>query len=74
MEMSEALMIGKTQHWSGGNDILGIGLAYGLQCTKLTLEGRIAVDDPRHLHVNALVRKEHMKSISPARSCPTVTA
>ena len=56
MEMSDALMIGRTQQWSGGNDVLGIGIAYGLQCTELPLEGRIAVDDPRHLHVNTLVR------------------
>lgn len=56
MEMSDALMIGRTQQRSGGNDVLGIGIAYGLQCTELPLEGRIAVDDPRHLHVNTLVR------------------
>ena len=43
MEMSDALMIGRTQQWSGGNDVLGIGIAYGLQCTELTLEGRIKI-------------------------------
>ena len=43
MEMSDALMIGRTQQRSGGNDVLGIGIAYGLQCTELPLEGRIKI-------------------------------
>ena len=29
--MSDALMIGGTQHWGGGDDKFGIGIAYGLQ-------------------------------------------
>ena len=31
MEMSDALMIGGTQHWGGGDEKFGIGIAYGLQ-------------------------------------------
>ena len=47
MEMCDALMIGGTQHWGGGDDIFGIGIAYGLQGSELSLESGVAVDKPK---------------------------
>ena len=55
MEMCDALMIGGAQHWGGGDDIFGIGIAYGLQGSELSLESGVAVDKPCHLNVNTLV-------------------
>ena len=55
MDMSDALMIGRAQHGSGGDDILGISIAYGLQGTELALESGVAVDEPCYLNVNTLV-------------------
>ena len=55
MEMSDSFMISGTQHWGGGDDIFGIGIAYGLQGSELALESSVAVDEPCHLNVNTLV-------------------
>ena len=43
MEMCDALMIGGTQHWGGGDDIFGIGIAYGLQGSEGQVTGHCPV-------------------------------
>lgn len=55
MDMGDSLMIGRTQHRSGGDDIFGIGIAYGLQGSKFALESGVAVNEPCYLNVNTLV-------------------
>ena len=38
MDMFDSIMIGGAYHGGGGDDIFGIGIAYGLQRSELTLE------------------------------------
>ena len=47
MNVCDSLIIGGTQHRGGGNDIFGIGIAYGLQGSELSLESGVAVDKPK---------------------------
>ena len=55
MDMFDSIMIGSAQHGGGGDDIFGIGIAYGLQRSELTLESGVAVNEPCYLNVNTLV-------------------
>lgn len=55
MNVCDSLIIGGTQHRGGGDDIFGIGIAYGLQCSELPFESGVAVDEPCYLNVNTLV-------------------
>ena len=47
MNVCDSLIIGGTQHRGGGDDIFGIGIAYGLQGSELSLESGVAVDKPK---------------------------
>ena len=55
MEVRNAVMIGRAQHGGGGDDVLGIGVADGLQGAKLAVGRGVAVDDPCHLNIDALI-------------------